>query len=163
MLKTFFLFFFKLVVVQIIDDDKGVHIVTAIGLYESALFPSVVGLSICKTLQNKEVGCAVGMAYGSSFCGVTGCATVACRWDITGPPAVRAARLMQFALLQGYEIVIDESVYDDPLAATQMKVLDSSISLKGSLTPLAVYTLADCAHNAAFGILETNFGKKYIV
>jgi hypothetical protein len=60
------------------------------------------------------------MAKGSTFCGVTGSGSVACRWDITGPPAVCAARLMQFALEKDVEVAIDQSVYDDPAAATRM-------------------------------------------
>jgi hypothetical protein len=85
-------------IVQIIDDDKGVHIVAAINLYEAMPETSILGIEVCRELVEKEVGCAIGMAIGSTFCGVTGSSSVACRWDITGPPPVRAARLMQYAL-----------------------------------------------------------------
>lgn len=153
-----FSFSFLSSVVQIIDDDKGVHIIAAIGLYESALFSSAIGISVCKTLVNKQVGCAIGMASGSTFCGVTGCNTVACRWDITGPPAVRAARLMQYALKEEYETAIDESVFSDPIAATQMKVLASKVQLKGSPGGITVYTFTDSFQFSAYGILETKYG-----
>ena len=71
-------------IVQIIDDDKGVHLVAAINLYEAIPESAMLGLNICEELQERQVGCAIGMAQGSTFCGVTGCRDVACRWDITG-------------------------------------------------------------------------------
>ena len=62
----------------------------AVNLYESVPETGVLGLEVCRELVDKQVGCAIGMALGSTFCGVTGSVSVACRWDITGPPAVRA-------------------------------------------------------------------------
>eukprot|EP00977_Amphora_coffeiformis_P009886 scaffold2290_cov170-Amphora_coffeaeformis.AAC.6 len=38
--------------------------------------------NVCEVLQQKQIGCAIGIA-GSTFCGVTGSKEVACRWDIT--------------------------------------------------------------------------------
>ena len=84
---------FSFSVIQIIDDDKGVHVVAAVNLYESIPESSLMGIAVCHELVGQEVGCAIGMAQGPTFCGVTGCSTTACRWDVTGPPAVRAARL----------------------------------------------------------------------
>jgi class 3 adenylate cyclase len=69
-------------IVQIIDDDKGVHIVAAINLYEAMPETSIMGIEVCRELVEREVGCAIGMAIGSTFCGVTGSSSVACRWDI---------------------------------------------------------------------------------
>lgn len=146
-------------VVQIIDDDKGVHIIAAINLYESDPYASVLALTVCEILESKQVGCAIGMALGSTFCGVTGCSRTACRWDITGPPAVRAARLMQYALKQGLQMAIDQSVFDDPLAATRLKILHSSVVLKGSPSPVTVYTLSDRTLSSVFGILDTSYGR----
>jgi class 3 adenylate cyclase len=144
--------------VQIIDDDKGVHIVAAVNLYESVPETSLLGISVCRELVNQQVGCAIGMALGSTFCGVTGCSSVACRWDITGPPPVRAARLMQYALLEDIEVAIDQSVYDDPMAATYLTVLNSSVGLKGAEKPVPVYTFSDASNSAASRVLETVHG-----
>jgi class 3 adenylate cyclase len=69
-------------IVQIIDDDKGVHVVAAINLYECMPETSVLGVEVCRELVKKKLGCAIGMAIGSTFCGVTGSSSVACRWDI---------------------------------------------------------------------------------
>jgi hypothetical protein len=85
-------------IVQIIDDDKGVHIVAAINLYEAMPETSVLGIEVCRELVEIQVDCAIGMAIGSTFLRGNGFSSVACRWDTTGPPAVRAARLMQYAL-----------------------------------------------------------------
>ena len=142
-------------IVQIIDDDKGVHIVAAINLYETVPETGVRGLETCHALVKKQVGCAIGVAIGPTFCGVTGSSTVACRWDITGPPPVRAARLMQYALTNGLEVVVDESVYNDPLASTRLELLSSSVDMKGSEKPIAVYSLSSSPIDAAFRILET--------
>jgi class 3 adenylate cyclase len=145
-------------IVQIIDDDKGVHIVAAVNLYEAVgVGMCLLGLKVCRELVEKRVGATVGVATGPIFCGVTGC-TTACRWDITGPGVVRAARLMQFALSKRVNFAIDQSVYDDPVAATHMTVLDASVSLKGTSTPIAVYTITDSKLHSAFQILENIHG-----
>jgi class 3 adenylate cyclase len=144
-------------IVQIIDDDKGVHIVAAVNLYEAVPEMCLLGLKVCRELVEKRVGATVGVASGPTFCGVTGC-TTACRWDITGPGVVRAARLMQFALSKRVNFAIDQSVYDDPVAATHMTVLDASVSLKGTSTPIAVYTISDSKLHSAFRILDNVHG-----
>jgi hypothetical protein len=147
-------------VVQIIDDDKGVHIVAAINLYESVPETGSMGLAVCCELVGQQVGCAIGMAQGSTFCGVTGSSSVACRWDITGPPAVRAARLMQYALKSCVEVAIDQSVYNDPMAATKMALLHSDVTLKGTKDPISVYTISDTKVSSAFRIMETEQGTR---
>jgi hypothetical protein len=108
-------------------------------------------------LISKRVGAAVGCAIGPTFCGVTG-STTACRWDITGPTVVRAARLMQYALSNKVHFAIDQSLYDDPLAATRMKVLNQSVPMKGTVGPIVVYTLSDAKSFSAFRILENVHG-----
>jgi hypothetical protein len=150
-------------VVQIIDDDKGVHVIAAINLYESDPYASSLGLAVCEILESKQVGCAIGMALGSTFCGVTGCSSVACRWDITGPPAVRAARLMQLALKQGWQMAIDQSVFDDPLVSTRLKVLQKSVTLKGTPCPISVYTVSDATLSCVYGVLDTSYGKLLLI
>ena len=144
-------------IVQIILDDKGVHIVAAVNLYEAIPEASLVGLEVCRELINKRVGAAVGCAIGPTFCGVTGSST-ACRWDITGPSVVRAARLMQYALSNNVHFAIDQSLYDDPLAATRMKVLNQHVAMKGTMGPIVVYTLSDAKLFSAFRILENVHG-----
>ena len=145
-------------IVQIIDDDKGVHVVAAVNLYEAIPETSLNGVKVCCELVSKQVGCAIGVAQGSTFCGVTGCSSVACRWDITGPPAVRAARLMQFALLSDMEVAVDQSVYDDPAAGTRLKLHLAEVKLKGSRTPVSVYTISKTKRYAALRVLETVHG-----
>ena len=146
-------------IVQIIDDDKGVHLVAAVNLYEAIPECSLFGLEVCRELVEKQVGCAIGMASGSTFCGVIGSSSVACRWDITGFPPVRAARLMQFALQTDIEVAVDQSVYSDPMATTRLEVLHRAIKLKGTEGTLPVYTLSDSKSYAAFRVLETVHGK----
>jgi hypothetical protein len=46
----------------------------------------VVGIDVCRELVEKQVGCAIGMSIGSTFCGVAGSSSVACRWDIVSLP-----------------------------------------------------------------------------
>ena len=149
-----------LLVIQIIDDDKGVHVVAAVNLYESIPESSLMGLAICHELVGQEVGCAIGMAQGPTFCGVTGCSTIACRWDVTGPPAVRAARLMQYALSEGIAVAIDRSVYNDsPMATAKLTVQNPSVQLKGTIGTIPIYTLSNTTISAAFRVLETLYRK----
>lgn len=145
-------------IVQIIDDDKGVHIVAAVNLYESIPEANILGLDICRELVEQEVGCAVGMACGTTFCGVTG-SKLACRWDITGPPAVRAARLMQYAMKHNLEVAIDESVYLDPATGSKMKLVAAGVEIKGSPEPCSIYTLSEAKIHTAFRVLETVYGR----
>jgi hypothetical protein len=78
------------------SDDKGVHIVAAINLYEASPETPLLGIKVCRELAMKRVGASVGMAIGPSFCGVTG-SSEACRWDITGP-GMSHPHLLLFAL-----------------------------------------------------------------
>jgi hypothetical protein len=119
---------------------------------------SLVGLQICRELEEQQLGSAVGMAMGSTFCGVTGCSTVACRWDITGAPVVRAARLMQFALDQCIPAAIDQSVYSGQTASSHLRLLKSCHVVKGDSKPLNVYGLSHAKVYAAFRVLETVHG-----
>lgn len=116
-----------------------------------------MGLEICLELRERQVGFALGMALGSTFCGVTGSSQIACRWDITGPTPVRAARLMQFALANEQDVVIDESLYRDQGASTRLALLDT-IKVKGTPSPVRVYTLSDTTNHSALRILDTVFG-----
>jgi class 3 adenylate cyclase len=142
-------------VIQIIDDYKGVHVVAAVNLYESIPESSLIGLAICRDLIGQEAGCAIGMAQGPTFCGVTGCSTNACRWDVMGPPAVRAARLMQYL-----DVAIDQSVCNDStMAASQLRIRSPSVRLEGATETIPVYTLSDVRLLAAFRVLETSFRK----
>jgi len=130
-----------------------------VNLSESIPECSLLGLEICRELSAKQVGCAIGMASGSTFCGVIGSSDIACRWDIAGPTPVRAARLMQYALLSHTPFVaIDQSVYNDPMSFTRMKLFDSSVTVKGTIGPISVYTLSDSESSAAFRVLETVHG-----
>jgi hypothetical protein len=98
------------------------------------------------------------MASGPTFCGVTGCFSVACRWDITGGTAVRAARLMQYALAEDITVAIDQSVYDNPMAAARMVLLDAEVELKRTHYSIPVYTISDSEKLSAFRVLETKHG-----
>lgn len=141
-----------------IDDDKGVHIVSAVNLYEAIPEASLLGLNVVKELMENHVGCAIGMAMGATFCGVTGSGSLACRWDITGPPPVRAARLMQYCLTNDETIAIDHSVYNDPLAAVRLKVLHAGVVIKGTDDLCPIYTLSQSTKDCAFRVLETVHG-----
>jgi hypothetical protein len=147
-------------IVQIIEDDKGVHIVAAVNLYESIPEASMLGIKCCEDLIRQEVGCSVGMAQGKTFCGVTGSNLIACRWDITGPYAVRAARLMQYAVRHdSINIAIDGSIYAEPMAAARLRLLERSVALKGSPDIIPIYTLSNAKKNCAFRIQSTMMGR----
>lgn len=146
-------------VVQIVDDDKAVHVIAAINLYEAVPESSVKGIDVCAELVAKEAGCAIGMACGPTFCGVTGCSKVACRWDITGPPAVRAARLMQYAVSENIDVAVDHSVHNSPGVSTRLRLVDHDVHLKGTENSVPVYTLAETCIVAAFRVQESLHGK----
>ena len=141
-------------IVQIIHDDKGVHVVAAVNLYESVPEATTLALDAARVLVQQQVGCSMGMAMGSTFCGVTGCAQVACRWDITGFPVVRAARLMQWATLKGIAVAIDETIYNNTVASNRMVRVSAGINLKGTANQIPVFTLSESSNFAASMIME---------
>jgi hypothetical protein len=140
-------------IVQIIDDDKGVHLTAAVNLYESVPEATKLAINACRELMSKQIGCAIGMAMGGTYCGVTGSAEIACRWDITGAPVVRAARLMQYAVNEDIPIAIDQSVYDNAAFSTMMEQF-SCIYVKGCQKPITVYQMSPSKSVAASMILE---------
>lgn len=140
-------------IVQIIDDDKGVHLTAAVNLYESVPEATKLAINACRELMSKQIGCAIGMAMGGTYCGVTGSAEIACRWDITGAPVVRAARLMQYAVNEDIPIAIDQSVYDNAAFSTMMEQF-SCIYVKGCQVPIKVYQMSPSKSVAASMILE---------
>lgn len=70
---------------------------------------------------------------------------------------------MQFAQQSGVEVAIDQSVYDDPMAATRLEVLHRGVSLKGTEGTVTVYTLSESNSYAAFRVLETVHGKNVCI
>ena len=56
-------------IVQIIHDDKGVHIVAAVNLYEAIPEASLVGLNVCRELVDKRVGACVAWHWVRPFAG----------------------------------------------------------------------------------------------
>ena len=98
------------------------------------------------------------MAMGPTFCGVTGSSSIACRWDITGPHPVRAARLMQYALLNKCQVAIDASLLKDSMAGSKMTVLDQGVEIKGSPEPCVVYGLSGSKIYSVFRVLENTPG-----
>ena len=95
-------------VLQLIDDDKGVHVLAALSLVHIDRDAGSTALRICKELIEREVSFFAGIASGRTFCGVTG-SNVACRWDVTGTAVVRACRLMQLAIKIATAEVDDET------------------------------------------------------
>eukprot|EP00760_Papus_ankaliazontas_P033247 PhM_4_TR6263/c0_g1_i1/m.75940 len=126
-------------VVQIIDDDKGVHIVAAFNLYVMHDDSADKSIRVAGLLRAKHSGCFTGAAAGSVLCGVLG-ARDACQWDITGGACVRACRLMQHAQAHGYDVVFDESIFQEAKDRSRL-VKQDSITVKGSSRPVDVYTM----------------------
>jgi hypothetical protein len=123
-----------------------------------------LGLEIAQQLIHQHVSVAIGTAARSTFCGVTGCPTVACQWDIIGGPPVRATRFMQYALDRHIPIAIDESVYSQIhyVSSTGTHgLLPRKGSNKGTPEHIQSFTLLDENKFAAMNLLETVHGKMH--
>jgi hypothetical protein len=57
------------------------------------------------------------------------------------------------------EVAIDQSVYQDPMAATRMQLWHRRIFLKGTSQPCPIYTLSTAKDYSAFRVLETVHGR----
>eukprot|EP00760_Papus_ankaliazontas_P027057 PhM_4_TR3127/c0_g1_i1/m.69635 len=126
-------------VVQIINDDKGIHVVAAFNLYMMLADAADMSIFLCRTLRAKHLDCHVGVAVGPVLCGFLGART-SCQWDITGPACVRACRLMQHAKQINRDVVLDTSIYDEATNRSELVKLDP-ISIKGSDDPVPVFSL----------------------
>ena len=128
-------------IVQMIDDDKGVHIIAAINLFTSDREPAVTGIRLAKELVARQAGCTIGIATGMTLCGVVG-SHLASRWDITGWACVRACRLMQHGVKVGEMVVIGESTLQYA-ADESLTIPLGPIMVKGSKELVQIYKLND--------------------
>lgn len=140
-------------IVQIIHDDKGTHLIAAVNLYRMERDPVANAIRAARTLVDRETGCAIGIACGEVFCGITG-SDQACRWDITGPACVRACRLMQHGVANGVNVVLDESVQDAATDLSQFVKVPQAIQLKGSPTPVSIFVLSEETREVTAGLLS---------
>jgi hypothetical protein len=132
--------------VQIIDDDKGVHIIAAANLHVAVAEPAKAIAAVCHQLELRRMGSTVGAAVGVVLCGVVG-GKRAARWDITGAACVRACRLMQHGVANNLSAVLDASVNDN---ITDHSVLEplARIAVKGSNDVIPTYHLASSSNPA---------------
>jgi class 3 adenylate cyclase len=137
---------------QIIDDDKGVHVVAALNLVVADPAAGDAAVQVCRALLEAGVECIVGVAAGSVLCGVMGDERKACRWDMTGTTCVRACRVMQYAEAFALEhpeperlprvvAAVDESVVNELHDMGSVGLWRRGVSLKGSSTPCDLYTV----------------------
>jgi hypothetical protein len=127
--------------VQIIDDDKGVHIIAAANLHVAVAEPAKAVANVCRELVARRMGATAGAAVGVAFCGVIGNQR-ACRWDITGACCVRACRLMQHGVAINAPVVLDATVDENLRDHSVVERLPGRISVKGSPEPIPVFRLA---------------------
>eukprot|EP00760_Papus_ankaliazontas_P026539 PhM_4_TR3048/c0_g1_i11/m.45214 len=128
-------------VVQIIDDDKGVHVVAAFNLYVMHGDSADRAIGVASTLRSMRSDCHIGVAVGPVLCGVLG-SREACQWDITGAACVRACRLMQHAEAVGKDVMFDESLFHSARDRSQL-VREDPTTIKGSESAVAVFSLRD--------------------
>jgi hypothetical protein len=86
------------------------------------------------------------------FCGITGSEN-ACRWDITGPACVRAARLMQHGVQKNMPVVIDASVAAFTDDDSQLQP-SGQIKIKGAASSVRIYTLVPISVSVTAGIVN---------
>ncbi|CUG87088.1 guanylate cyclase, putative [Bodo saltans] len=139
-------------VVKLIDDDKGVHVIAAVGLFLSESDASLTAVDAAMHLAEREAGCHVGIASGLTFCGLIGSSDLACRWDVTGSACVRSCRLMQQAMELRPEggCFVDESVLDTISNRAAVNEFHRTLEVKGSSGPVKVYVLAPRTANPAW-------------
>eukprot|EP00760_Papus_ankaliazontas_P026564 PhM_4_TR3048/c0_g1_i8/m.45276 len=126
-------------VVQIIDDDKGVHVVAAFNLYVMHGDSADRAIGVASTLRSMRSDCHIGVAVGPVLCGVLG-SREACQWDITGAACVRACRLMQHGVDNHFDVVFDDSVFTTAHDRSAL-VRHTDVGLKGTADAVCVYTL----------------------
>ena len=142
-------------ITQVIEDDKGVHVIAAMNLYVAEEGAADAAVQVAQQLVRREVSCIVGIAGGSCFCGIVGSEQV-CRWDITGAPCVRACRLMQYASAEGFQVAIDVSLAEGAKDASALRMQCPEVTIKGSSHPVPVFTLRQQTDTAMNSIAAMN-------
>lgn len=129
-------------ITQIIDDDKGTHVVAAMNLYVGEDGAADAAVNVVRELAEREVGCIIGIAGGSCFCGIVGSEEI-CRWDVTGWACVRACRMMQYAEKEGITAAIDQTVTEAVKDKSVLSMYCPEVTLKGAPEPVPAFTLSD--------------------
>eukprot|EP00760_Papus_ankaliazontas_P028320 PhM_4_TR363/c0_g1_i1/m.16300 len=130
-------------VVQVLEDDKGLHIIAAVNLYITENNASDHAVKVARALRTQDLGFYMGVASGPVFCGIVG-SVHARRWDITGAACVRACRLMQFAELEGIDVAFDTSLVDTLSEYSFVRLYRDDVCVKGSDDPVCVFALRQC-------------------
>ena len=131
-------------ITQIIEDDKGVHVIASMNLYISEDGAYDAAVRLAQRLVELEINCVVGIAAGLCFCGVVGSKRVH-RWDITGAACVRACRVMEFAAESNLPVAVDHSVMKKLNDPSTLRLFKSAVTFKGDSTSdgaTPVYTLS---------------------
>lgn len=142
-------------ITQILDDDKGTHVIAAMNLYVGEDGAADAALQVVRALALREVGCVVGVAGGECFCGVVGNDEV-CRWDMTGWACVRACRLMQYAETEKMPVAVDVTVVEAAKDKSLLRLHNPEVTLKGTPDPVLVFTLTDAGHANIGAIVAIN-------
>ena len=144
-------------IVQVIEDDKGVHVIAAVNLYVAETEPSATGIKVLHELLRRKAGCVTGMDCGDVFCGVTGSGD-ARRWDIAGPAAVNAARLMQWAIAHNETEAMGQGIHATTSDISTIECANPAVQMKGWPAPAPVYRLSRANRlNASSGISSSFF------
>eukprot|EP00759_Apiculatamorpha_spiralis_P049454 PhF_6_TR44256/c0_g1_i1/m.68115 len=129
----------KVTVIQILDDDKGVHIVAALNLFLSEGTAAAEHvLHVSHELVEERIDHVMGVAGGMCFTGLVG-SDISRRYDITGWACVRACRLMQYAVKVGIPAALDQSVVESLRDRMSVRVYSSEVYLKGTQEPVTVF------------------------
>jgi hypothetical protein len=65
---------------------------------------------------------------------------------------------MQYAILEGHDFVLDQSIYNNQMASSRLTLLHKGIRIKGTEGECPIYTLSTNRQSAALRILESVHG-----
>lgn len=144
-------------ITQIIEDDKGIHVVAAMNLFVSRTDAADSAIEMGRHLL-ETVDCRIGIASGTCFCGTVG-GEESWRWDITGACVVRACRLMQlantFPPCSPITAVVDGSVVSQMSNPGALRKF-SEVLLKGSKDPVPVYAICVADYTIVSSVCSIN-------
>eukprot|EP00760_Papus_ankaliazontas_P023899 PhM_4_TR2101/c2_g1_i1/m.6482 len=134
---------FRVGIVQVLEDDKGLHVIAAVNLYSTENNASDHAVKVARALRRQNLGFHMGVASGPVFCGIVG-SVHARRWDITGAACVRACRLMQYAETEKLDVAFDASLVDTLSEYSFVRLYRDDVRVKGSDAPVSVFKLRQC-------------------
>eukprot|EP00759_Apiculatamorpha_spiralis_P023330 PhF_6_TR27149/c1_g1_i1/m.39654 len=126
--------------VQILDDDKGLHVIVAFNLLLAQDDAADASVQLATDLVYSFPTIKVGVSCGETFFGVVGKPDTRCSLDMIGDSVNMACRMMQYGMAHNVSATFTDDLYAASKNRTKLMSLGAS-TVKGRPVPMEIYSL----------------------